>query len=662
MIGDGGSGPLSSGGGESSLERGIPILAVGIILVYVVFVLRLFQLQITEGADLRARSERNSVRNIILEAPRGDILDREGRILATTRPAFGLQVMPVDVQKNKEKTFAALGQLLDADPQEYSQRVGNPQGRERFQAVRLADDLSYDRLARIESHSYALPGVMTDVQPRRAYVAGELAAHLLGQVGEIDGKQLASQEYRGYRRGEVVGKAGVETLMQAFLRGSAGGRNVVVDVAGRIIEVIDEVLPIPGGTATLTIDLDLQRVAEEAFLPPVLGELAKQGALVALDPRNGDVLALVSKPAYDPNLFAGGIDSETWTQLAEDSGRPIQNRAIAGQYPPGSTYKPFVAAAILEEGLIDPEEKIFCPGHFKLGRRTYRCWRRGGHGEVALHEALVKSCDVYFYQVGLRLGIDRLAHFAAGFNLGHKTRIPISHELPGLIPTSEWKERRFKEPWIRGETVSASIGQGFDLVTPVQLAVAYAALVNGGEVLQPRLVLKTRDRGGRVRRGPERAIVRKVPVSSGNLAVVRDALEGVVMESGGTGGRARVKGVRIGGKTGTSQVVALEHTEGMEEDEIARKYRDHAWFASFAPVEAPEIVVAVIVEHGGHGGSAAAPIAQKVMARYFEKKAAAEAAATLETAAAASRGQVASQASTASSYSIATRGQARGGN
>lgn len=612
-------------GNDPSLDRGIPIIAAFILLVYAIFVGRLFELQITEGADLRARSERNAVRNIILEAPRGDIVDREGRVLATTRPAFGLQIMPVDLRANREMTFAALGQLLDVDPKELDDKVGERSGRERFQPVRLADDLPYDRLARIESHLYALPGVMTDVQPRRHYVAGELAAHLLGQVGKIDGKQLSSERFKAYQRWEVVGKSGLEVTLEQQLRGSAGGRNVVVDVAGRITDVIDEVKPVPGGIATLSIDLDLQRVAEDAFLPPVLGESAKIGALVALDPRNGDVLALVSKPAYDPNAFAGGVNSETWAQLTEDVWRPIQNRAVSGQYPPGSTYKAIVAAAALEEGLIDTTEKIYCPGHFKLGRRTYRCWRRAGHGEVALHEALVKSCDVYFYQVGLRLGIDRIAKYAFGFNLGKRSRIDIPHELPGLIPTREWKERRFKEPWIRGETVSASIGQGFDLVTPLQLAVAFASIANGGEVFRPRLVLQTRDLAGNVKPGPDPVILGRAPVSAENLAIVRAALEGVVMEPEGTGGRARVRGVRVAGKTGTSQVVGLEHTEGLEEEEVAIRHRDHAWFASYAPAEAPEIVVAVIVEHGGHGGSAAAPIAQKVLARYFEKKAAAEA-------------------------------------
>ncbi|MCH2170669.1 penicillin-binding protein 2 [Myxococcota bacterium] len=596
----------------------MPILAVAVFVVFGIFVARLFQLQIIESADLRQRSQRNSVRTEILEAPRGDIFDRSGRLLATTRPAFGVKVLPVDLSE-REMTLSAVGELLDANPVELDERVGKPVGRQRFQAVYLEDDAPYDRLARVESHLYALPGVMTDIRPRRDYVGGERAAHLLGLIGEIDADELAKPDFAGYRRGEVIGKAGVETLMEPHLRGHAGGRNVVVDVAGRSIEVIDEVLPLPGGSVTLTIDLDLQEVAEEAFLPDVLGEPARMGAVVALDPRNGDVLAMVSKPSFDPNDFAGGVDDETWERLTGDRWRPIQNRAISGQYAPGSTYKAIVGAAALETGVIDETEKIYCPGSFTLGRRTYRCWKREGHGDVDMHDALKKSCDVYFYQVGLRLGIDRIAEFAAGFNLGRRTGIPLHNEQPGLNPTSAWKERRFAEVWMKGETVSASIGQSFNLVTPMQLAVAFGALATG-RVVVPRILLHTTEMDGRLRAGPDPRFTGHIPVSPENLAIIRAGLEAVVQETGGTGGRARVPGVRVVGKTGTSQVVGLEHTDGLEDDEVAIQHRDHAWFASYAPAEDPEIVVVALVEHGGGGGSTAAPVAQKVLARYFEKR------------------------------------------
>jgi penicillin-binding protein 2 len=622
--GQGGQGRRLGAGVDPAVEERVPLLAVLMLLVFAVFAVRLFQLQIIESDALRLRSQRNSVRTVRLEAPRGDVLDREGRVLATTRPAFGLQAIPNDL-RDSEVTFAALGMLLDEDGGALRARVGSPRGRQRFTPVRLAGDLSYDRLARVESHLYALPGVVTDVRPRRYYPAGPLAAHVLGSIGEIGPSQLATREFADYRQGEVIGLTGVEARYQRYLRGRAGGRNQVVDVSGRVVEVLDEVEPQPGVTVTLTLDLDLQQAAEAGFLPEVLGEPAKLGALVALDPRNGDVLALVSKPSYDPNAFAGGIDAETWGRLTNDEWRPLQNRALAGLYPPGSTYKAIVAAAGLQEGVIDPEEPFTCSGSFKLGRRTYRCWKRHGHGEVDLRKAIVESCDVYFYRVGLELGIDRLAFFANGFNLGRLSGIRIPQEKSGLVPTEAWKEKRHAEPWILGETVSAAIGQGYNLATPLQMAVAYAALANGGKLPRPRLLLRATGRDGSVTEGPPPEVLGKVPVALEHLARIRDGLEGAVSERGGTGGRARVRGVRVAGKTGTAQVVRLEHTENLEEDEVPVRYRDHAWFVSFAPVDAPEIVVAALVEHGGHGGSAAAPIARRLLDRYFEKRQDAEA-------------------------------------
>jgi penicillin-binding protein 2 len=615
-IEEAGVGRLGAGIDPSIVNRLI-VIAVFIALIFAVFVVRLFQLQVVEGEDLGNRARRNSVRTVRLEAPRGDIFDRFGRELATTRPAFGVQVMPAELRE-RELTLAALGNLLDIDPDELFERVGEPRGRARFQPVRIARDLPYDSRTRVESHLYALPGVFTDVSPRRYYVGGSLAAHILGYTGEIQVEQLEKRSFADYRSGDVIGQAGVESRFESVLRGRAGGRNVVVDVAGRVDEVLDEVEATPGGTLVLTIDRDLQRVAEDAFSPEVIGGGEKRGAVVALDPRNGDVLALVSQPTFDPNSFAGGIDSATWKQLMESEGRPLQNRALAGQYPPGSTYKVILAAAGLEEGAIDLDERVFCPGTFKLGRRTYRCWKRGGHGPMNLHDALVRSCDVYFYQLGLKLGIDRIAFFANGFHLGLRTGITLGNESPGIVPTRAWKERRFKEVWLKGETVSASIGQGFNLTTPMQLAVAYAAIANGGTIFRPRILLRQTGPDGTVERGPEPESLGKVPVSPAHLETITRALEGVVHGEGGTGARARVAGVRVAGKTGTAQVVRLKQTEDLEEEEIPFKFRDHGWFAAFAPADAPEIVVVALAEHGGHGGSAAGPIVNAILTRYFK--------------------------------------------
>ncbi|MBW2288582.1 MAG: penicillin-binding protein 2 [Deltaproteobacteria bacterium] len=600
---------------DPAIESRIPFVAGFMVVVFGIFGLRLFQLQIIEGEQFGRLSLKNSVRSVQLEAPRGDIVDREGRTLATTRPAFGIQVIPTDLRE-RERTVKALGILLDADSAALDEKIGTPRGRSRFQPVKLARDVSYDELARVESHRYALPGVVTDIQPRRHYVEGEFASHLIGYIGEIQGKQLEQDEFEDYRSGEVIGQTGIEKLLEQDLRGRKGGRNLVVDVAGRIVDVLDEEFPVPGGTIMLTIDRDLQKVAEDAFLPEVLGEPGKLGAVVALDVRNGDVLALVSKPSFDPNDFSGGIDTATWNQLSNDEWRPIQNRAVSGQYPPGSIYKAIVAAAALQHG-IDPDEPVYCPGKFKLGRRTFHCWKREGHGSVDLRDAIKNSCDVYFYQIGLKLGVDRLAEMAKAFFFGRRTGIAIGQERAGLVPTREWKKRRFRESWMKGETLNVAIGQGFNLTTPLQVAVAYAAIANGGKIFRPRLIRQTIDRDGVVIPGPPVELLGTVPVDARHLARIVDALESVVGEEGGTARRARVPGIRVAGKTGTVQVVRLKHVENLKDDEIPIRFRDHAWFVGFAPVEAPEIVVAALVEHGGGGARVAAPITQKVLARYF---------------------------------------------
>jgi penicillin-binding protein 2 len=600
---------------DPAIESRISFVAGFMIVIFGLFGLRLFQLQIVEGEQFGRLSLKNSVRSVQLEAPRGDIVDREGRTLATTRPAFGIQVIPTDLRE-RERTVKALGILLDTDSAALDEKIGTPRGRSRFQPIKLAGDVSYDELARVESHRYALPGVVTDIQPHRHYVEGEFASHLIGYIGEIQGKQLEQSEFEDYRSGEVIGQTGIEKLLEHDLRGRKGGRNLVVDVAGRIVDVLDEEFPVPGGTVMLTIDRDLQKAAEDAFLPEVLGGQRKLGAVVALDVRNGDVLALVSKPSYDPNDFSGGIDTATWKQLSGDEWRPIQNRAVSGQYPPGSTYKVIVAAAALQDG-VDPDEKIYCPGKFKLGRHTFHCWKREGHGAVDLRDAIKNSCDTYFYNVGLKVGVDRIAEMANAFFFGRRTGISIGQERAGLVPTREWKKRRFRESWMKGETVNASIGQGFNLATPLQVAVAYGAIANGGKVFRPRLIRQTIDRDGVVIPGPPIEMLGTVPVDAKHLARIVDALESVVGEEGGTARRARVPGIRVAGKTGTAQVVRLKHVENLEDDEIPIRFRDHAWFVGFAPVEAPEIVVVALVEHGGGGARVAAPVTQKVLAAYF---------------------------------------------
>jgi len=606
-------------------------VALIVLGIFIVFTVRLFQLQILEGEALASRSQANYVRTVRLEAQRGAIVDREGRTIAASRLAYGVDIIPHEI-RNPWRTYSVLGAILDEDPAAISERVGKPRGRRRFQPVTLSKDLSAESRAQVAAHRYAMPGVELKRQPLREYVYGSLAAQLLGTIGEIGTKELDKEAYADYRSGETIGKTGLEATNERHLRGHAGGENLVVDVAGREIDKIDMIEPTPGGRLVLTLDLDLQSVAEQAFRAPPPPPGAEEdpdykpvpdymGALVAMDPRSGDVLAIVSAPSYDANAFAGGVDRETWRDLNRDEWRPLRNRAIAGVYPPGSTYKAIVAAAGLAEGVIDATTVVTCPGHFRLGRRTYRCWKRVGHGPVDLELALAGSCDVYFYELGKTLGVETIAKYARLFGLGRPTGLPIRGEVGGLVPTPEWKMRTRGERWIDGETISLSIGQGANLTTPIQLAVAYSVIANGGDVVEPRIILRRETWDGNLIAEEPTIIREKSVIAPAILEMVTRGLTSVVMDPAGTGRRAAIPGITVAGKSGTTQVVSLDLIEGLEPHEVPLKYRDHALFAAFAPVEAPEIVVVAVAEHAGMGGGAvAAPMVQKVMTEYFKKK------------------------------------------
>ena len=594
-------------------------LAIIVIAIFMLFIGRLFQLQILEGKALASRSQANYVRTVRLEAQRGSIVDREGRTIAASRPAYGVDLIPYEIQ-NPWRTYSVLGAILGRDPNEIASRVGRPRGRRRFQPVSLSKDLALEDRAKIAAHRYAMPGVELYRKPLRDYVHQALASQLLGTIGEISPAELEMEAFSNYRSGETIGKTGIEAANEIHLRGRAGGVNLIVDVAGREIDEIDRREPTPGGRLVLSLDLDLQTIAEASFLSEDPEESDKMGALVALDPRNGDVLALVSAPSYDANAFAGGVDRETWQAFNLDDWRPLQNRAIAGVYPPGSTYKVIVAAAGLAEGVIDATTEIVCPGHFRLGRRVYRCWKRAGHGVVNLESALARSCDVFFYTLGNTLGVETLARYARIFGLGSATGIGVRGEVSGLVPTPEWKMRTRGERWIGGETISLSIGQGANLTTPIQLAVAYAAIANGGRIVQPRIVLRRETWDGVIVEEMQPIFRAENIIAKPILEMVKLGLTRVVMDPHGTGRRASVPGITVAGKSGTTQVVSLDLVEGLEPEEIPIRFRDHALFVAFAPVESPEIVVVAIAEHsGGGGGSVAAPMVQKVLAGYFEK-------------------------------------------
>lgn len=583
-------------------------ILLGTLGVFAVLVLRLWQLQILQGDTFDRLSDKNRIRLRRIPFTRGVITDRHGSVLADNRPAFRLMGVPAEIP-SPNQTILRLSQGVGLDGRGIIDLVAEAKRKAPFRAVIFKEDLPWDEVAWVETHRLDLPGIWVEVEPRRFYPHGALAAHLIGYVGEISKGLLRRWQGRGYRVGDRVGKSGLEWMLEPHLRGHDGGVQVEVDAQGRQLMVIQEVAYRPGANVVLTQKMSLQKAAEE-----VLGDRA--GAVVAGDPNTGEIFAMVSHPTFDPNLFSEGISPEAWQALKEDPFDPLQNRAIMSQYPPGSTYKIITALAGLEEGVITPKTRLFCPGYYELGDRRFSCWKEAGHGWMRLREAIVQSCDVFFYQVGQKVGVDRLAKYAKGFGLGRSTGFDSDKEKAGLVPTSAWKRDRFGEPWHPGDTTSLAIGQGFNLVTPLQQFVMISAVANGGNLVVPQVVhhVESADGEALVKFEPKKA--GKVPARDSALSLLKDALKGAVQDRRGTGLRARVQGVEVAGKTGTAQVVRLQKREKPEA--VPYKYRDHAWFVCFAPVKDPQIAVVVLVEHGGKGGAEAAPVAQQLLKAFFK--------------------------------------------
>lgn len=578
--------------------------------VFTLLLLRLWTFQIIRGEHYRNLSENNRFRLEDVIAPRGMIFDRQGRILVDNRPAFNLAIIPEDV-KDLEKTLDHLGKIVDFDHSKSMGKLSSARSAAPFRPAVIKEEMTRDELAAVEIHRYYLPGVVVQVQPKRSYEVPSFAAHLLGYLGEIGQTQLKKINHLDYKPGDLLGKYGVEMKWEEFLKGHRGGRQVEVDSAGRRLRTLQEVSPVPGHNLVLTLDSRLQLIAENALQ-------GRAGAIVAMNPGNGDILAMVSGPSFDQNQFVIGLTSEEWRAIVNDPLHPLTNKTIQGQYPPGSTFKPVVLAAALEKGFVNPDTSFDCWGRYRLGNQTYRCWRKGGHGPLNLYEALVRSCDIYFYQLGQKVGVDLMAEYARRFGLGGKTHIQLSNEALGLIPTSEWKQKRFGIPWQKGEDLVVAIGQGFVLVTPIQMALFYSSIANGGKLVKPRVVQRVEDADGNIIKTIESEIRKEQIIRPSTLSFLQKALAGVVQEPFGTGRAARQEGIKVAGKTGTAQVVRMGEDEDENMDEEPYEFRDHAWFIAFAPLEKPEILVAVLVEHGGHGGSAAAPIAREVMKEYFE--------------------------------------------
>jgi penicillin-binding protein 2 len=597
--------------GAPELRRRTRLLYLLLILAFLGLITRLIFLQILQGERYTFLSENNRIRIKRVPGTRGMIFDRQGQLMVDSRPSFDLLFVPEDTAE-PAKTLRLLARYLKWDENEVLAGFDENKSRAAFDEIVLGRDVDWATVVAVETHQLDLPGVTLRVRPRRSYADGPAGAHVLGYLGEVNSKQLKTLKEQGYVIGDEIGQYGLERSWEEVLRGQSGGQQVEVDALGRRVRVLHEVTDTPGYTVHLTLDRQLQETAFAALN-------GKEGTVVALDVNSGAILAMVSTPAFDPNSFARGIKADEWSTLLKDRLRPLSNRATQGQYPPGSTFKIIMAIAGLEEGVVQPESRIFDPGYYTFGNRSFRDWKKGGHGSVDLHRAIVESCDVYFYQLGPRIGIDRIAKWARAFGLGDKTGVALDDERNGLVPDSDWKRKRYRQPWYPGETVSIAIGQGYLTVTPLQMANMIATVANGGKLYRPRIVSKVESVDGATVReyGPE--IIHTIDVKPATLERVRNALADVVKVAGGTGGAARSSIVEIAGKTGTAQVVEMKGGY-VKTEQLAYFNRDHAWFVSYAPVQNPQIAVAVLLEHGGHGGDAAAPMAKKVIEKFIEQQ------------------------------------------
>jgi penicillin-binding protein 2 len=577
-----------------------------------------FYLQILQHDYYIQRAENNRISQVPTAPNRGLILDSKDRILAENYSAYTLELTRAQTL-DLEATLAEVGKLIEITPGQLRRFRRLLSESHEFETVPLKSKLTDEEVAILAANSYRLPGVEVKARLFRNYHAGPGMAHVVGFIGRINDSDLMRLREEGrdqnYKGSVHIGKTGLEQSYETLLHGRTGFDQMETEASGRAVRMLSRIPPVPGKDLRLYLDEELQAVAEHAF-----GNY--RGGLVAIDPQTGGVLALVSKPGFDPNLFVDGIDPETWKELNESPARPMVNRVLRGIYPPGSTIKPLMALAGLELGLRKPSDTIFDPGYFSLpnSRHQYRDWKSGGHGVVDLRRSISQSCDVYYYRLATDMGIDRMHDYLAKFGLGEKTGIDLDGESPGLLPSRDWKQRRWNKPWYPGETVIAGIGQGYNLATPLQLATAVAMIANGGKRIEPRLVQAVRDPLTHVWQALPVAVRSQLAIKPASLAVVRQAMTDVMLPGGTAAAAAAGAPYTMAGKTGTAQVVGIQQGTRYDESRVAKQNRDHALFMAFAPVENPKIAVAVLVENGGHGGSTAAPIARAVFDYYLTGK------------------------------------------
>ncbi|MFY9584981.1 MAG: penicillin-binding protein 2 [Candidatus Acidiferrales bacterium] len=583
-------------------DQKLPQLRLAIVAYVIVGMIALllvgfWKLQIIESDHYAQLAERNRIRSIPIIAPRGRMLDREGRFLVDNYSSFSVLLLrddPQQVERNLPQIAEGLGMPLE----DLQQQLESAKILPKFQPIVIKPEASKADIDFIETHRTDIPVLEMLMAYRRRYLSDGFMAHASGYVGEVSAQQVESSNGRN-RPGDLVGKTGLERQYNDLLMGTDGMRRVIVNSVGKEMGRLDEKEAVPGKPIQLTIDYDLQVAAEQSLA-------GRKGAVVAIDPRTGEVLAIASRPAPDPNQFAVRVPREEWKRLNEDPDRPLLNRAIQAQLAPGSVFKIIMATAMLESKAIPEAFSVFCAGVTDFYGRAFHCWQKHGHGQVSLHRAVVQSCDVFFYNVGKRLGIDRIAYYALQMGLGRKTGIDLPAEESGLIPSEEWKERVYHQKWYPGETISVAVGQGAVTATPLQLARAIGGIAMGGIFKQPHLLMTTGT-------PPEQ----KFSLSEETTEKVTQAMFGVVNE-GGTAAGVRLEGVEFCGKTGSAQVISAQ---GLKRAGRQRRFSDNAWFVGYAPRRNPEIVVAVLVEEGEHGASAAAPVARDVIKAYYEKKA-----------------------------------------
>lgn len=595
-----------------------------IILFFAIIFARLWYLQIYKGDELYRYSMENRLRKETLLAPRGMMYSRNNELLVHNTPRFDAVITP-QFLRGREQVLVKLSQVLEMEVDEIDKILKRNNRQPSYQPVTIKKNISRREVAVIETENSKMPGVSVVTFISREYQDKEIGGHLLGYISEISQQQLPKLRERDnydYKLGDFIGQAGIEEERDLELRGEDGYEFIEVDALGRrkryqgenkLFEGIEGKQSVPGNNIRLTIDRDMQKAAYKALD-------GKVGSVVAMDIKTGEVLTMVSHPSFDPGQFSRGITSAYWSDLTGDERNPLRDRTVQEHYSPGSTFKAITAIAALEEGVVDSKTEVNCPGWFQLGRRRFHCWRKYGHGKVNLIKSLRESCDVYYYKIGTQLDIDVLAKYAKALGYGNKSGIALPREIPGLIPTKEWKKKLRGTEWQRGETLSCVIGQSFVLATPLQLAMSYAAIANGGKVLRPTLVKEVFSNSGNVIRAPEPKTISEITLKPETLALVREGLRQVVNDPKGTSWWNRGQGIGMAGKTGTSQVISLSAEKlFMKCEEKEYRFRHHGVFAAYAPYDDPNVAVGVVVEHGCSGSGAAAPVAREVITAYMKK-------------------------------------------